>query len=46
MRKGEIRSGGVSGSVEGSLGEDWNEGVKSKYRVGLHVSEWDAIRKC
>ena len=44
MRKGEIRAGVGTGVVEGSLGEERSERVKSKDRV--HVSEWNAIRKC
>ena len=44
MRKGEIRTGVGTGAVEGSLGEERSESVKSKDRV--HVSEWNAIRKC
>ena len=33
-------------AVEGSREEEMNESVKSKNRVGLHVYEWNAIRKC
>ena len=33
-----------TGAVEGSLGKERNESVKSKDRV--HVSEWNATRKC
>ena len=44
MRKGERRAGVGTGAVEGSLGEERNESVKSKARV--HVSEWNAIMKC
>ena len=36
----------LTGAVEGSLEEEMNESVKSKNRVGLHVYEWNAIRKC
>ena len=43
MRKGERRAGVGTGAVEGRLGEERNESVKSKDRV--HVSEWNAIRK-
>ena len=37
VRKGEIRAGV-------GIGEERSESVKSKDRV--HVSEWNAIRKC
>ena len=40
MRKGERRAIFGTGAVDGSLGEDRNESVKSKDRV--HVSEWNA----
>ena len=43
MPKGERRAGVGTGAVDGSLGEDRNECVKSKDRV--HVSEWNAIKK-
>ena len=38
MLKGERRAGVGTGAVEGSLGEERNESVKSKARV--HVSEY------
>ena len=44
VRKGERRAAVGTGPVEGSLGEERNERVKSKDRV--YVSEWNAIRKC
>ena len=44
MRNGERRAGVGTGAVEGSLGEEMNESVKSKDRV--HVPEWNAIGKC
>ena len=43
MCKGERRAGVGTGAVEGSLGEEREESVKSKDIV--HVSEWNAIRK-
>ena len=43
MRKGERRAGVGTGALEGSLGEERNESVKSKDRV--HASEWNAMGK-
>ena len=34
MRKGERPAGDATGAMDGSLGEEWNESAKSKYRVG------------
>ena len=42
MRKGEIRAGGGTGAVEGSLEYERSESVKRKYR--LHAM--NASRKC
>ena len=39
-----VGNGVGTGVVEASLGKEWNESVKGKDRV--HVSEWNAIRKC
>ena len=44
VRKGEIRTGVGTGAVDGYLGEERIERVKSKDRV--HVSECNAVRKC
>ena len=44
MRKGESRAGGGNGAVEGSLGEERDESVKSKDRVQMY--EWNSSRKC
>ena len=42
-----MRAGVGTGAVEGGLGEERNESVKSKDRVGpIHVPEWNAVRKC
>ena len=43
MRKGESRAGVRTGAVEGSLGEERKENVKSK--DGEHGSGWNAIMK-
>ena len=43
MSKGERRAGVGTGALEGSLGEERNESVKSKDRV--HASEWNAMGK-
>ena len=44
-REKDVGPTGVgTGAVEGSLGEERKESVKSIYKV--HVSEWNAIRKC
>ena len=32
-RKGEIRAGGGTGTMEGVPGKYWNKGVKSKHRI-------------
>ena len=42
VKVGMIHRG--NGAVEGSLGEERGESVKSKDRV--HMSEWNASRKC
>ena len=44
MRKGEIRAGVGTGSVDGYLREERIESVKRKDRV--HVYEGDTVRKC
>ena len=44
MRKGDSSTGGGNGAVEGSLGEERDESVKSKDRI--HMSEWNSSRKC
>ena len=43
MCNGEIHVGVGTGAEDGSLAEERNESVKSKYSV--HVSGWSAIRK-
>ena len=46
MRKGEIRAGGGTGAVEGSLGEERNESVKSRDRVGMCLNSRDRVGMC
>ena len=44
LRKGERLVGVGTGAVEGSLGQESNESIKTEDIV--NVPEWNAIRKC